>query len=72
MMMTEYEQRTLKILEKRFRDLDHLCLQQINELWKKYQQKEGKKNPLIMGKIVGIKWVLALIKELERRDDKIF
>jgi len=66
----------VQILEKRFRDLDHLCNQQVNQLWKTYQEKEGRKNTNvrqgIMGKIIGIKWVLKRIKELERKDDKTF
>jgi len=75
-MTMDYEKKQNRILEKRFKDLDHLCNQQVNALWKNYEEKEGRKQTYvrqgIMGKILGIKWVLERVKELERRDDKIF
>lgn len=67
-----------KRLEKRYKKkmsyLDRLSTIQIQGLWKEHESLKGvEKNQVkavIMGKIIGIKWVLERIKELDHKEER--
>jgi len=67
-----------KRLERRFHkkmlQLERLCNIQIQGLWKKHDELKGaKENHVrsgILGKIVGIEWVLERLKELEHKEER--
>ncbi len=67
-----------KRLEKRYKKkmsyLDRLCTIQIQGLWKKHDSLKGaKENQVrtgILGKIVGIEWVLERLKELDHKEER--
>ena len=67
-----------KRLEKRYKKkmsyLDRLCTIQIQGLWKKHDSlrgsKESREKTRLMGKIVGIEWVLDRLKELDHKEER--
>lgn len=59
--------------ERRYIHLEQLCAKQIKYLWKKHTEVSGKGSAVLraglIGKIVGIEWVLEQLKQLERKDE---
>lgn len=60
--------------KRRLTELDSLCSRQIVLLWKKHDSlKDTKSNNIkkgIMGKIVGIEWVLNTLSNLEHKEER--
>jgi len=63
--------RVEKKYKRRLTELDSLCGKQIQGLWKKHDSLKGaKEKAKIMGKIVGIEWVLTTLKSIEFRQER--
>lgn len=64
----------LNSAEKKVRKLKKLANQQIQFLWKKHDETKGKENDNfrsgLLGKIVGIEWVLDTLKDMELAEEK--
>jgi len=60
--------------KRRLTELDSLCSRQILILWKKHDGlKGGKSNDkksAILGKIVGIEWVMNTLKGLQHKEER--
>ncbi len=63
--------RVEKKYKRRFTELDSLCSKQIQTLWKKHDSLKGtKEKAKIMGKIVGIEWVMTTLKSVELKQER--
>ena len=60
--------------KRRLTELDSLCSKQIVLLWKKHDSLKGTKSNLlkkgILGKIVGIEWVMNTLSNLQHKEDR--
>jgi len=60
--------------KRRLTELDSLCSRQISILWKKHDSLKGAKSNHIkkgiLGKIVGIEWVLNTLSNLQHKEDR--
>ena len=60
--------------KRRLTELDSICSKQISLLWKKHDglrgSKEGHEKTRLMGKIVGIEWVLNTLSNLEHKEER--
>ena len=60
--------------KRRLTELDSLCTKQIQNLWKKHDGLKGASQNHVraglIGKIVGIEWVLDTLKSLEHKQER--
>ena len=60
--------------EKRWNDVQRLSHKEITRLWDKHDKLKGAKNNHVkqglLGKIIGIEWVLKLFDELEHKAER--
>jgi len=60
--------------KRRLTELDSLCSKQITMLWKKHDGLKGgkpnDKKSAILGKIIGIEWVLNTLSNLQHKEDR--
>ncbi len=60
--------------KRRLTELDSLCSRQIVILWKKHDSLKGAKSTHIkkgiIGKIVGIEWVLNTLSNLQHKEER--
>lgn len=60
--------------KRRLTEMDSMCSRQIQSLWKKHDSLKGASNNHIkagiLGKIVGIEWVLETLKTIQFKQER--
>jgi hypothetical protein len=57
--------------KRRLTELDSLCTRQIQSLWKKHDSsKIATLRAGLIGKIVGIEWVISTLKSIELKQER--